>query len=132
MTSVCACSSDDSKEDEPTVTELLENKWFVAGVWDTTTDPETYEEANDCTINSHYNFLNDGTLLVQNYFLDTDDVCESNGIVTYIYILSADGTKIIVEFDYGTTTNIIIDSIDNTRLELHNEEYPEYRTTLSK
>ncbi|SFC98277.1 lipocalin family protein [Algibacter pectinivorans] len=131
MTSFCACSSDDNKEDEPTVTELLENKWFAAGVWDTTTNPETYEEANDCTRNIYLNFLSDGTLLSQNYFLNSDDVCESGVIETYTYILSADGTQVIIESEDDTST-LIITTIDDTTLELYNKKYPEFRTRLSK
>ncbi|KAA5827569.1 hypothetical protein FPF71_01630 [Algibacter amylolyticus] len=131
MISFCACSSDDSKEDEPTVTELLENKWFAIGFWDTTTDPETYEEVDDCARNIYYNFLSDGTLLSQNYFLDADDVCESSDIETYTYILSADGTQVIVEFEDGTST-LIITAIDDTTLELYNKEFPEFRYVFNK
>ncbi|KJD36631.1 hypothetical protein PW52_03010 [Tamlana sedimentorum] len=132
MISFSACSSDDSNEKEPTVSELLENKWFLLETTDTSTDPETIEVANSCSVNSYYNFLNDGTLLVQLYNLDADENCVSSSLEVFNYILSADGTKIIVEFENGDITNIIIDSIDNEFLELYNEETPDYRVLFSK
>ncbi|WP_396602463.1 lipocalin family protein [Algibacter sp. R77976] len=133
MAPLFSCSSDDDNNDtpEPTVAELLANKWFYEQLEDTSTNPATITELNDCEKQSYFNFLSDGTLIVEFFGLDDDDICQPDGIEGYTYILSADGKQLIIQTDTDPIF-FTIDFIDSSTLTFYNQDSPTVKSTLKR
>ncbi|WP_452224885.1 lipocalin family protein [Lacinutrix chionoecetis] len=110
-----SCSKDDDNAEpvpvpEPTAAELLVNKWYLVKQTDHTTTPPTDQMANDCEQNTYYNFLSDGNLIAEGFYLDSGSACVSNGIVAATYILSDDGESLI--FTSGTSPSSQVLNVD--------------------
>jgi hypothetical protein len=128
-----SCSSDDDNTPEPTVSELLANKWFTEKREDTSTTPSTIEILDVCEQQTYYNFLNDGTLIVKSYYLEADDVCTEQGAYVYTYILSADGQRIVIqEGNLTNTINLVIDTISTTSLTVYEASFPQKKLIFKK
>jgi hypothetical protein len=115
MASIAACSNkdDDNPPPEPTVAELLAHKWFF-----TKRDNNgTVTLANACSGQTYFDFRSDGTLIFQEFDLDSNGNCSTGPAQAYEYTLSADETQIISTWwPAGTTLTLTIVTLNTTTL----------------
>lgn len=104
-----SCSNDDNSPAEmsPTVQEMLSS-----GVW--LWQSSSMQTVTSCNMQSYFNFIDDDTLLVENFDEDEMDNCVSDGIQSVPYTLLNDD-EFEIEFE-GELFVYTIDFIDETRL----------------
>ena len=104
-----SCSNDDNAPAEapPTVQEMLSS-----GIW--YWQSSTRQTVSDCNMQSYFNFIDDDTLLLENFAEDEMDNCNSGGIESIPYILLNDD-EFQVEIE-GELFVYTIDFIDDVRL----------------
>lgn len=104
-----SCSNDDNPPAEvpPTVQEMLSS-----GIW--YWQSSTRQIVSECNKQSYFNFIDDDTLLLENFAEDEMDNCNSGGIESIPYILLNDD-EFQVEIE-GELFVYTIDFIDDVRL----------------
>ncbi|WP_417854140.1 lipocalin family protein [Xanthomarina gelatinilytica] len=118
VTLFISCSSDDESPEpipEPTTAELLANKWYFVKVVDNTTTPPTETILDDCQQNGYLEFMDEGSLVQEQFYLDGSS-CTSSGMDNLTYILSEDESQISMTFENNSTTIALIDVLTETEL----------------
>lgn len=123
---VLNCSNDDDNfqpqiQPEPTTQDLLiSGKWYWVSSSESTLD--------DCQKQSYIEFIDLDTLLIEDFRINSSDICESNGINSVTYQLIDDS---IIQVTIGTdTSNLNIEFISDTRLIITQEISSGTMTTL--
>lgn len=104
-----ACSNDDDSPSQPTTMELLTaEKWY--------SESSTYIMMTECRKHTWIQFLDNGTLIVESYYTNSNDDCVSNPLVTAAWNLVNDTQYTTTYYNETLLYNIISISEDELRI----------------
>src|SRR5690554_2245218 len=114
MAFIISCSKKDDAPPPPTKAELLAHKWFFYK-WEEPSDG-TLKLADNCTVQTYFEFKTDKTFHSQEFDYDSGHVCTHSSIEVSTYTLTENDTKILITGSTGDQSTLIINSLSETVL----------------
>ncbi|WP_225035397.1 lipocalin family protein [Winogradskyella sp. SM1960] len=118
---LAACSSDDDSINEPTVTELIIQKWYYYKLEDPNATPPAEVILSDCKQNNSLHIFDDGTIEDKSFNLYNDE-CQLTNVHNLTYEIDENNQYMTVVDDNDYTQQLEIISVTSNSLVLAGED----------